>query len=374
MNIVHVIPYKLDAYSGVYTAIVGLTVALARAGHAVEAWNLSPWPEQRPDIKEQLDAAGVLRRELPQSSRPWSLTRGAKQMIDTALNADVVHLHSAFSPQNNLLARRTDVPLVLSPHGVLLPGSMGKSTIRKQVYRRLIELPALRKIAAVCALTDAEAIEVRAFGYEGRIEVLPNGVPEPLEGVDSNALRRDLEIGPEDRLALYVGRIQIDHKRLDAVARAISAAPGWHLVVVGSDYRGDGVRLDALVDGLPGADRIHLAGARQGVELAEAYGGADVFVLLSHSEGMSMALLEALSYALPPVVSSEVEEALPVAGTGAGWTADGDSLSGLLARLAALPEHEWADRRRAARSLASDHTWDAVAAGYRALYESVALR
>jgi glycosyltransferase involved in cell wall biosynthesis len=371
VKIVHVVPYKLNAYSGVYTAIVGLTGALARAGHEVEAWNLSPWPEERPELADELDATGVVRRELPESSRPWSLTAAAKQMIDAELDADIVHLHSAFSPQNNLLARRTDRPLVLSPHGVLLPGSLGKSTIRKQVYRRLIELPALKRIAAVCALTESEAIEVRTFGYEGRIEILPNGVSVPLGGVDSNALRRALGLGPEDRIALYVGRIQIDHKRLDAMARAVAAAPGWQLVVVGSDYRGDAARLASLVAGLSGADRIHLVGPKRGVELAEAYSGADVFVLLSHSEGMSMALLEALSYALPPVVSSEVEEALPVAASGSGWVATGDTLPDVLAGAGALSDDGWAERRAAAQALASGYSWQAVADGYLSLYESV---
>lgn len=371
MKIVHVVPYRLDPYSGVYTALGGLAGALALAGHEVEAWNLSAWPQDRPDLTAELDEAGVIRRELPPSARPWSLTRAAKQMIDDELEADIVHLHSVFSPQNNLLARRTGRPIVLSPHGVLLPGSMGKSTFRKQVYRRLVELPALRKIAAVCALTEAEAAGVRGFGYAGRIEVLPNGVPKPLAGVDRSALERHLGVEPGSRFGLYVGRIQIDHKRLDVMARAVSATPGWHLVIVGSDYRGDGARLESLVGALPGADRIHLVGPKHGRELAEAYAGADVFLLLSHSEGMPMALLEALSYELPAVVSPEVEEAVPVAGKGAGWTATGDALPDLLGSLATLTNDAWAERREAAGSLVSGFTWEAVANEYAALYESV---
>lgn len=371
MKIVHIVPYKLDAYSGVYSAISGLAGALARAGHDVEAWNLSPWPDGRPELAAEFDNAGVVRRELPESSRPWSLTSAARRMIDHELAADIVHLHSVFSPQNNLLARRTELPLVLSPHGVLLPGSMGKSTLRKQAYRRLVEIPALRRIAAVCALSEAEAAGVRDFGYSGRIKVVPNGVPEPVAGVDSGALRRGLEIAPGARIGLYVGRIQIDHKRLEVIARAVSATPGWQLVVVGSDYRGDGARLEALVGALPGADRIHLVGPRQGMELAEAYAGADLFLLLSHSEGMSMALLEALSYGLPAVVSPEVEETLSVAGRGGGWTAAGSSLADLLGDVATLPEEAWGERRVAARSIVSDFTWEAVAAEYLSLYESV---
>jgi hypothetical protein len=81
-------------------------------------------------------------RELPESHRSRSIAPSAKAMIESYLHANILHMHSALSPQTNLLARRTEVPLVPSPHGVLLPRSMGESTIRKQVYRRLIELPA----------------------------------------------------------------------------------------------------------------------------------------------------------------------------------------------------------------------------------------
>ncbi len=371
MRITHLVPHRLDPYSGVYTSVIGMTLALARAGHDVKVWNLSPWPAERADLVAALDEAGVVRRELAESFRPWSLTRGAKHMVDSELDADIVHFHSAFSPQNNLLARRIDHPMVLSPHGVLLPGSMGKSPIRKQVYRRLIELPTLRKMAAVCALTEAEQAEVREFGYAGRIAVIPNGVPDPPPGLDSAALRRRLSIDPSTRVGLYVGRIQIDHKRLDVLARAVSEALDWHLVVVGGDYRGDAVRLESLVADLPGSERIHLLGAQQGTDLAEAYAGADALMLVSHSEGMSMALLEAFSHRLPALVSPEVEEALPVAASGAGWTATPARLAGELARLAGLSETEWEAARAGAGRLADAFRWETIAESYLSLYRSV---
>jgi hypothetical protein len=45
-------------------------------------WNLSPWPGERRELADELDAAGVVRRELPESTRSWSLTSAAKQVID----------------------------------------------------------------------------------------------------------------------------------------------------------------------------------------------------------------------------------------------------------------------------------------------------
>ena len=368
MKVVHVVPYKLDPYSGVYTSVVGVASAVAGAGYEVEVWNLSPWPAGTESLVDDLTRAGVTVREIPPSNRSWTITAGAKEMVD-ALDADILHLHSAFSPQNNLLARRVDRPVVLSPHGVLLAGSLQKSSLRKQIFRRLIELPALRSTAAVCALTDAEAAEVRAFGFDGRIEVIPNGVGAPDPGADRSALRRVLGVSPSARIGLYVGRIQIDHKRLDDAVAAFSAAPDWHLVIIGADYRGDEAVLAELIRHLPGRERIHLAGPKRGEELAEAFAGAYAFVLLSQSEGMSMALLEAFSYGLPAIVSHEVEEAMEVGA--AGWATRPSDLSGLLTDLAAAPPSDWDKRREAARAVASGYRWEAIATDYVDLYRSL---
>ncbi len=105
MKITHVVPYKLDPFSGVYTSITGICAGLARAGHDVELWSLSPWPAQGLEMAAELDEAGVRRITVPPAARPWRLTRGAKQMFNR-LSSDVLHLHAAFSPQNNLLLRR----------------------------------------------------------------------------------------------------------------------------------------------------------------------------------------------------------------------------------------------------------------------------
>jgi glycosyltransferase involved in cell wall biosynthesis len=371
MKIVHVVPYRLDAYSGVYTAIVGLAGALAGAGHEVEAWNLSPWPSERPELAEKLDSAGVTRRELPPSSQPWSLTPEAKQMIDADLHADIVHLHSAFSLQNNLLARRIEYPIVLSPHGVFSAASLAKSRFRKRVFRRLFELRLLTRVDAVTALTSAEASEAVGFGYRGGIEVIPNGVDDPVPDLDGAAFRAEIAPGAGERLALFVGRIDLHHKRLDEAARQVAAAPGWHLAVIGSDYRGDEVRLQAIVDGLPGGDRVHLLGPRRGRALSEAYAGADVFVLISRFEGLSMALLEALAHGLPPVVGMEVEDVLPVAAVGAGWSTSPEGLAGTLNSLTESDSKDWDARRMAALRLVEPYRWDAIAGEYGQLYRSL---
>lgn len=369
MKIVHVVPYKLDPFSGVYTAITGICAGLARAGHEVELWSLSAWPSEGADMAAELDEAGVTRIEVPAADKPWALTDGAKKLF-SEMSTDVLHLHSAFSPQNNLILRRVDAPTVLSPHGVYSQESLAKSKWKKQIFKRLIELPSFKKIEAICGLTQAEAAEAEAFGYRGRIEVIANGVSEPLADLDGERFRQQLGLAPGERLGLYVGRIDLHHKRIDAVATAVAASPGWHLAVVGPDYRGGQAELEELIGGLDGGERIHIVGSLRGRQLGEAFAGSDVFLLLSSWEGMSMSLLEALSHGLPAVVSPGVERSMPIASVGAGWEREPAELAPLLAELAANPER-MNNAVAAAREFIASHHWDAIAAEYARLYSSL---
>ncbi len=369
MKITHVVPYKLDPFSGVYTSITGICAGLARAGHDVELWSLSPWPAEGADMAEELDESGVKRIEVPSAARTLQLTSRAQQMFDE-LESDVLHLHSAFSPQNNLILRRVDLPTVLSPHGVYSPESLRQSKWKKLIFKWAIELPSLKKVDVICGLTAAEAGEVRAFGYQGRVEVIPNGVAKPLPGLDREVFRKRIGLGPGELLGLFVGRIDLHHKRIDDVARAVAESPGWHLAIVGPDYRGDQAQLQELVDGLDGGERVHLVGCLRGRELGEAYAGSNIFLLLSRFEGMSMSLLEALSHGVPAVVSPGVEQALPVAAGGAGWQREVSNLGELLHQLSVNPEQLNSAKRRAPEFVV-DYQWDAVVAAYVELYSSL---
>ncbi len=83
-----------------------------------------------------------------------------------------------------------------------------------------------------------------------------------------------------------------------------------------------------------------------------------------------MSLLEALSHGLPAVVSPGVEQAVPVAASGAGWEREPSELSNLLGRLAADPE-QLNSAQRQTKEIIADYRWDAVAAAYGDLYGSL---
>jgi glycosyltransferase involved in cell wall biosynthesis len=364
VRIAQIVPRGEQPWSGVLTVIVHLAAGLAERGHAVEVWQFHEWPPG--DYEEQrkrLNAAGVV--EVPMSQRRPSRRAAA---LAERRGVDVVHLHGAFNVTNTLVSRSLGRPYVFSPHSGYDPVSLRRHRARKVLYRVLFERPMLERASLLVALTDAELAHLRRFGASAPAMVIPNGVERPPADLDRGAFRRELRIGAEDLVAVFVGRLDVYRKGLDVLVRGIATAPGWHLAMIGPSFR-DVDRLEALIEQLGIGDRIHLLGERHGRGLQESVAGADLFAMLSRWEGMPMALLEALSLSVPAVVSRAVERAIGVEASGAGWVAEEQDLGPLLSRLRDADRRELTRRGEAAVLLSGGYDWDEVAARYEHAYE-----
>lgn len=365
MRIAHVAPYGIHPYSG-GRAIFELATTLAGSGSEVELWQLHEWDEHATrSLSEDLVAAGVTLVRIPCAGPALRLGSAAKDAIQSR-PVDVAHLHGVFSPQNNLVARHLNVPFVHSPHGGYAPESLEYHRVRKVFFQYLYELPMLRRARFLCALTETEAKEIRNFGVRTPIETIPHGVTPPPPEIDGNSFRRELGVGPDELLAIYVGRLDVRGKRLDAVVDALSGAPEWRLALVGSDYRGGANELRRLIEDRGLTSRAHMTGPRRGNGLHEALAASNLLVLLSRSEGLPMALLEGMSHGVPAAVSPEVNARVAVATS--GWVTNPDELGTLLRRIAGNPYAELARRQNEAHALATRFEWPRVAAAYLEIY------
>ena len=362
VRIAQVAPRGEQPWSGVLTVIVHLSAALARRGHEVEVWRSSDWPADRyQEQRRVLDIADVVDVPVPRSRMPG---RGAAALAE-ARAIDIVHLHGAFNPSNTAMARLLRRPYVFSPHSGYDPVSLRRSRWRKLAYRAVFERAMLERAALLVALTDVELHDLRRFGATAPAEVIPNGVEPPADDLDADAFRRELALPRDALLAVFVGRLDVHRKGLDALVAGIADAPNWHLGLVGPRFR-DVERLERLIAERRAGDRVHFVGERHGRHLQESLRGADVFALTSRWEGMPMALLEALALARPAVVSPAVERTIGVAAAGAGWVVtDGD-----VARvLRDIDKDDVTRRGRAAHLMSKRYDWDSVAERYEAAYE-----
>lgn len=216
-----------------------------------------------------------------------------------------VHLAGVYTDPVVLLASLFRVPVYVK---IAAGGESGE--VRK--LRRLAPLThyyGLRHAARVQALSDEIAEELRSVGVPpDRIVRLPNGVVMPPSEGDRAAsrarLRRELGLPPAGPIALYTGRFSSYKGVADLVeAWRNVAAEGAHLLLVG--YRADQPPEDQLEITPDGSLHRTILVHPWTTRAADYMGAADVFVLPSHSEGMSNALLEAMATGLA-VISTRV--------------------------------------------------------------------
>ena len=164
-----------------------------------------------------------------------------------------------------------------------------------------------RKADAVTVVHEALAeylVEELDFPAE-RVTVIPNGVDTrrftPAAGT---ALRRELRI-PDDRcLVGSVGRLHPDKDPVNLV-RGIAAMQGstrqdLHAVIVGDGPCAP--ELERCIAELGLRDSVSLLGERE--DIPELLRELDVFVLPSRTEGLPVALLEAMSCGLPVIATA----------------------------------------------------------------------
>ncbi len=369
LRVAQVIPARVNPYSGLLVSVCRLSASLVAQGCEVELWQLGELSAEAESLLLEATHAGVKRHLLP---APRLGERIAP--LEAAISGrpvDVAHLHGVFNPLNVRLAAALRIPYLVTPHGGYAPESLAHHWVRKRAFRTLFELPMLRRAGRVTALTEKEAAQIRAFGVKGEIDVVANGVDPPPREIDPRAFRREYGIPDGAPLAVYVGRLDVRAKRLEDLLRGIAAASNWRAALVGGDYRGGADFLRRRIHRLGIQDRAWVVSPRRGRQLQEVLAASDAFVLLSRSEGMPMALLEATAWGVPAMVSPEVDRVLGVEESGAGWRVVPDRLAEALRIALDEDEDRRAGRKEAARAFAARYTWSDAARAYAALYRRV---
>jgi glycosyltransferase involved in cell wall biosynthesis len=208
--------------------------------------------------------------------------------------------------------RRLGFPVVLRPEGAGATGDIAWQSwghFGRRIGRRC------RAAAAFVTISKAIEDELRGAWRAGtmrcsrfdrspaepRIVSIPNGVPVPAQPWQR---RPDWRAAPR---AVFIGRLAPE-KGLDTLIDAWPAVrasyPEARLIMIGEGPQRPALEARAAARGLtlgPG-QAVELAGARP--ESTAALRDADLFVLPSREEGMSIALLEAMALGVPLVVSS----------------------------------------------------------------------
>lgn len=315
-------------------------------------------------LRRQLEGSGVA-VEYFRIERPFSVACARSLALGFQKHRiDLAHSHEfSMAFYGAWAARLAGVPHVITMHG----GRYYAGRLRRRLALRAAMALSARTVAVSgrLALAIGRDLGIRAT----RILTIPNGVRYlPPERV---TLRDDLRLGPDDRLIVSVGNLYPvkGHQYLiDAVASIIDRHPTLHVAIAGRGDREAALRSQARDRGL--ADRVHLLGLR--ADIPAILAAADAFVLPSLSEGLPLALIEAM-FAGCPIVASEVGEVGAALSAGRVGVlvepADADALASAIDGLLGDPVRAKALGERAARQAIAQYDLSRMVRRYANVYE-----
>lgn len=242
-------------------------------------------------------AAGtVLGQEcLPASKNDFALLAG-----DPLLPA-VVHVHGLWTPfemRACAYARRSGVPLVMSPHGMLEPWALRHKRLKKWLAWRLYQRRWLVRADLLVVNSWNEYRTVRAMGLRAPVAVIENGVD--INGFDPALPRTD-----KRKSVLFLSRlspVKGIFDLLEAWAR-LPAGHDFELRIYGHADPGYAQQVSATIERLAIGDSVKLKGPVFGTAKWQAYKNADVFVLPSYSENFGIVVAESLLAGLPVITT-----------------------------------------------------------------------
>jgi glycosyltransferase involved in cell wall biosynthesis len=177
--------------------------------------------------------------------------------------------------------------------------------------RRGLELIGARlsNSLATCVTANAEAVRDFVHVNEGcpkeKMVVIPTGVDtERFHPLAGTGFKERLGLDPSKPVVGTVTRMRVRkgvEEFLRAMASVLERRSDAQAVIVGDVSLDED--LQRLVDSTVLRDRLRLLGRRD--DMPEVLSAVDVFVLSSHDEGMSAAILEAMAMQLP-VIATDV--------------------------------------------------------------------
>lgn len=258
------------------------------------------------------------------------------------------------------------VPYIIVPRGELTMAAQKRKSLKKQLFNLLYYRKFAQKTAAIQYLTEQEKND-SGLRWNKKSIVVPNGVYIPL--------KYKKNFSCEGIKAVVIGRIEPYQKGLDLLIDACEVckqeieACKLTIDMYGPDRVGRLEEMKALVE-KKGLDQfISFHDAVYGEEKERVLLNSDVFIIPSRFEGHPTALIEALAYGLPALVTTGANMRLEIEDNNAGWGADNNriDLANSICRMM-LDRDMFEQKGNNAKKLACEYSWDELAEKCHGLY------
>lgn len=300
MRVLQILTSIDDESAGPSYSVTRLAKELAKQGEASELVCLGPRDTKIMTAEGALFATYKSGGSIPRISNLLGASTSLRRAItNSAEQGAVLHSHGLWRLPNvypGLEARKAGVPLIVSPRGMLGAAALSFSKTKKSVFWHLAQRRSLDSLTCFHATAQSEVDDIRSFGLEQPVAVIPNGIDIPC--ASNGSLFDDT-----DRSILYLGRIHPKkgiERLIQAWALLGTRTSGWKLKIVGPLDSSYAQNLSTETSARKLVN-ISFEGPLFGSEKDEAFRKAGLFVLPTQHENFGMVVAEALAWGTPVV-------------------------------------------------------------------------
>lgn len=370
MRILHIVSNFSENYGGIAEALKSLSSTQQEKGNEVAVIAAMKSNEVNRIFNPNNVEVIIVNQDIIRSiwnSHSFQIKNEICRVID---DYDVVHIHGIWHHPSYVAAKiasMKEIPYVISTHGSLEPWCLEYKKFKKIIYYKLIQEKQLCKASIIHALTKFEYGNIKKLLPQVKIKIIPNGIylPKILKEKGKNIYTKKYEYLIGKKIVLFLGRIH-PIKGLDILIKGFAKAKKEEksliLVIAGHDEIGWKKKLEKIADKCEVNKSVFFIDFIEGEEKQYMLEKADIFIMPSHSEGFSVAILEAMSFSKPVIISKgcnfpEVEK------EGAGIIVDTkeEEIAKAIIKLALDGDLAKSMGENARNFVVREYTWDKIA-------------
>lgn len=308
MKIVFIGGRDILSLGGIESYMINLTRELTKMGHECVVWCESDHNEVK-----MLDGVKVIYHPGPKSNlicKPWCGLKATIKTVVSGKRVDVIHYNawpaSLWSWIPRLFGRKT----ILQGHGFEWRHSKYGSK-QKKILKIMEGVTAWTNSNVI--LVSDEQTDYFKDHYHRTAHTIPTAVNLPEDISSESTIAKKFGLEPQ-KYFLFLGRLSKE-KNVDYLIWAFEQIKDYKLVIAGTntvepDY------VDYLHNQGANNENVIFTGPAYGADKDWLLRNAYCFCLPSTTEGMSIALLEAMSYRLPIIVSDIIPNKEVLKGNG----------------------------------------------------------
>ena len=256
-------------------------------------------------------SATVLARKWPAFLGRTDIAQWLQQL---EIKPNIIHIHGLrcfHNAQAATWAARNKIPVVVTPHAQLMPFTMARNNLQKNIYDTLIERPMLAHANAMHFVSQVERHDsAYANIFANKSVVVPMGMnraqwndlaPQTIDALDNTLNNTHPLIAFFGYLSYRKGLDLL----IDALPAILARQPNARLVIAGGDTDNISHELQQRANTLGVSNNITWLPNITRAQARWLLERADCFALPSRAESFSIGILEALALGTPVVASRE---------------------------------------------------------------------